>query len=126
MDLDESVITYTVLPTTTLTCIACIWLFFKYLRESEKNSGFTMIIILTISDFIYSSALFANSFFPESIGGAIYEITLLLTLYFSIYWAGAISFFAFQTVKNKIAITTQYLLKGFAIVLTFTSFSGFS
>ncbi len=126
MNLDEDALAYTVLPTTSLTCLACAWLFFKYLRESDKNSGFSMVIILAISDFIYSSTLFANYFFPDSIGGTGYFILLLSTLYFSMYWAGAISFFAFQTVKNKNVISTQSLLKGLLIALFFTVFSGFS
>lgn len=126
MNLDDNLLAYTVLPTTSLTCFACTWLFFKYLCESEKNSGFSIVIILAISDFIYSSTLFANYFFADSIGGIMYYIVLISTLYFSMYWAGAISFFAFQTVKNKNAISTQNLLKGLSIALLLASFSGFS
>jgi len=123
--MNEDVLTFTVIPCTSLTGLACLWLFFKYITEPEKNSGFSMVIILAISDLIYSTTLFSNCLFPDHIGGNIFYLISLSTLYFSIYWAGTISVFVYQTVRDKNPISNQHLLKGLLVTLTIASLSGF-
>jgi len=96
---------YLAMIPSVLTFFSCLWLFFKYFsqfRINKKNTGFTLIIILVFSDFVFSSNIliflikesFIDSYMALSIG--IY----FFALYFSVLWASAIAYLVYKSLQK--------------------------
>ena len=90
----------TLLP-SGLTCISCLWLFFKFFFEKRKTIAFSLIFILALSDFIFSLTGIISHFFPLTILSQTYRIALFLTSHFSIFWVSAISFVVYKSLKER-------------------------
>jgi len=84
-----------------LTCLSCLWFFFKYFFQTNKNIGFSLIFVLTLSDFFFSLTVIISLFFPYSHLGGIYHVAIFISLQFSIFWASAMSYLVYKSLKNK-------------------------
>lgn len=110
-----------VLIPSVLTILACPWLFFKYAHQGWKRAGFSMIFILTLSDFLYSLTALTSVFLPYLEFSRYYRFGFYFCSYFSIYWASAIAFLIYKTLTSQDAINTnQLFIKTLLIVLTVT------
>lgn len=104
-----------------LTALTCPFLFFKYAQKGWKRTGFSMIFILILSDFLYSLIVLATYFFPYADFSHIYRFGFYFCSNFSIYWASAIAFLVYKTLTSKGSINANKLfLKTLLIVLAVT------
>jgi len=88
----------------SITGIACIWFFCRYLCQPQKSLGYVLVLILTLSDFIFSiNILWFNFFTPQTINPTI-SMTFVLLYYasldFSIFWASGIAFLVYRSLKG--------------------------
>jgi len=110
-----------ILIPSVLTILACPWLFFKYAHKGWRRAGFSMIFILTLSDFLYSVTVLTSIFFPYANFSPCYRFGFYFCSYFSIYWASAIAFLVYKTLASQNAINTKQLfVRTLLIVLTVT------
>ncbi len=84
-----------------LTVITCPWLFFRFAQKGWRRVGFSMIFVLTLSDFLYSSTVLATIFYPYVDMSSYYRLSFYFCSNFSIYWASAIAFLVYKTLKSK-------------------------
>lgn len=106
---------------SVLTILACPWLFVKYANQGWKRAGFSMIFILTLSDFLYSLTVLTSVLFPYAVMSNYYRFGFYFGSYFSIYWASAIAFLVYKSLTSQNAINTKQLfIKTLLIVLTGT------
>jgi len=112
-----SVSGYLTLAATILTLISCVWLFFRYIRQAQKTIGFSMIVILGISDFMMSILLFATEVTITSLDFFLYYIALYLTMYFSIFWASTMSIIVYRSLQEKDFESKDKLVKVILTVL---------
>jgi len=115
---------FVTLVPSILTVLACPWLFFKYLQHGWKRVGFSMILLLTLSDFIYSLTVLATLFFPLTSLSTYYRFSFYFCSNFSIYWAASIAFLVYKTLISKDSLNLnklfiQTLLIVLAVTLTF-------
>ena len=93
-------LTNIILP--ALTCFACLWFFYRYLCQNQKSLGHSLILILTISDFAFSANLLIQTL--ASITGPtvlqFYLQVYFASLDFSIFWASAIAFLVYRSLKS--------------------------
>jgi len=113
----HKVSTYLTVPATILTLFACIWIFLRYLRQKQKSIGFSMIMILSISDTILSVLLLHSEITHGYLGFTPYYIILYLTMYFSIFWASAISILVYKSLQERNFDSKGRLAKVIMIVL---------
>ena len=94
---------YVTVPAASLSCIVCIWLFFRYFKQPQKSIGFTMIVILALSDFIYSIIFLLRQFIGSKLieEDLLYYIPFSLCLYFSIFWASTIAYLVYKSLQGK-------------------------
>jgi len=104
-----------------LTVLTCPLLFYKYAQKGWKKTGFSMIFILILSDFLYSLIVLATYFFPYANLSRIYRFSFYFCASFSIYWASAIAFLVYKTLTSKDHINANKLfLKTLLIVFAVT------
>jgi len=107
--------------TPVLTSGSCLWMFYKYFSQfhiNKKNTGFSLIIILILSDFIFSLNLLFFIINPSFMGAFMsFAVALyFFTLYFSVIWASAISFLVYKTLQNMNYDSRQRLAKTLLLV----------
>jgi len=85
------------------SCIACLWLFYRYIRQMKKSVGSLLIVILGLSDFLYSIDVLLVATSREMKVGDIYlfAYTSSFSLCFSILWASAISFIVYKSISDR-------------------------
>ena len=103
-----------------LSCLACIWIFYRYIITLKKTVGLTMILILAISDFAFDLGLILFKFFEKSFSNFDFYFYMIIPLYFSIFWASAMSFLVFMSLRDKDFESKKTLLVTFFIVLFLT------
>jgi len=108
----------TIIP-GTLTCCSCLWFFSKYIRQRLKPVAFTMVLILALSDFIYSMTSLATLFFPNVQWARLYHNTFFISTHFSIFWASAMSFLVYRSVKGKDFNSNKLIIQTAIVVLVF-------
>jgi len=86
---------------SSLTCFSCIWLFFNFFKQTTKSVDFTMISILAFSHFIYSLTSLIILFYPNAKMARVYYNAYFISQHFSIFWASAMSFLVYRSVKGK-------------------------
>ena len=101
----------------SLTCLTCPYLFIKYFLQKEKNMGFTMIFLLTLSDFIFSLAALSSSVYPYLPFGRLYRFSLCMGMYFSILWASAIAFLIYKSLQLGNFSSKKTFFKTLALVI---------
>jgi len=122
-DLNIRIFPYTI--TAFISCCACVWVFYIYLTQLRKTIGFSLIIILAISDFLYSINLTLNNFFPtlKLFGFYVFTPVFFFTIFFSIIWTSAISFLVYKSLGNSSSNMSKLFVKTlitvFAISLLF-------
>jgi len=107
-----------VLPSAIITCLACFYVFIKYFRQPRRSLGLTLILILTISDFIFSlnqvlSYCFADFFSTKT---NLYIILYFGCMHFSILWASVVSFMVYKSLLGRNFETTRVIIKAFLII----------
>lgn len=85
----------------SLTVLSCLWLFFKYCKQTQKGTGFTLIVILTVSDLIFSLTSLGATIFPFVFMRYVYQTLFYTTTYFSVLWASAMAFIVYKSLKEK-------------------------
>lgn len=87
-----------------LSCLACLWVFWKVFRQRRKSLGMLLILVLAISDFIFALNYILSDFFPAFFileADYIYDFVYFFTMYFSVWWASAISFLVYKSLREK-------------------------
>jgi len=101
----------------SLTVLSCLWLFFKYCKQTQNGTGFTLIVILTVSDFIFSLTSLCATLFPFVSMRYIYQTLFYTTTYFSVLWASAMAFFVYKSLKEREFDSQPIVFKGASLVL---------
>jgi len=113
----------TLIP-SLLTVITCPWLFFRYAQKGWRRVGFSMIFVLTLSDFLYSSTVLVTIFYPYIDMSPYYRLSFYFCSNFSIYWASAIAFLVYKTLISKDSLNIKKLfLQTLLAALTITIIS---
>jgi len=110
---------YTLAP-AGLSCLACVWIFYRYIITLKKTIGLTMILILAISDFTFDLGLILFKLLEKTFSSLDFYFYMIIPLYFSIFWASAMSFLVFMSLKDKDFESKKTLLITFFIVLLLT------
>jgi len=87
-----------------LSCIACIWLITKLLIKKKRSIGIFLILVLAVSDFIFALNDILSYFFPSFFileANNVYDFVYFSSMYFSIWWASAISFLVYKSLRDK-------------------------
>jgi len=114
----------TVIPSLT-SCITCIWLFFNYRKLVRKTVALRMILILSISDFIFHVLTLMVDFQTEAFNKFMIGHTLNFALSFSSAWPAAIAYLAYSSLKQRFSDPYVYykwsiiLIPLISLVLTF-------
>ena len=114
-----------VLLPSGLTIFSCLWLFFKYFMQKRKNMAFSLVVILALSDFLFSLIGVMTTFFPLTHLSGFYHITLFLTSYFSIFWASAISYIVYKSLKERDFNSSALVMKNGVLILIVSSLFAF-
>lgn len=85
------------------SCLACMWLFYRFLKQMKKCIGSWLVVILGISDFFYSANVLLEEHFHEIKIGQIYIFAYIhnFSICFSILWASAISFIVYKSLSDR-------------------------
>ncbi len=85
------------------SCIACLWLFYRFMRQMKKCIGSLLVVILGISDFLYSANVLLEENFHEIKIGQIYIFAYIhnFSICFSILWASAISWIVYKSLSDR-------------------------
>jgi len=106
---------------SSIACLSCLWLFFYYFKAKNKSIESSMVFTLGVSDFIYSLMNLAKQGLP-SIDDAPFIIIQFFALYFSIYWASAIAFMVYKSLKEMHLNSRRLFSQCFGCVLIFSVF----
>lgn len=122
-NLDLADILSTYIP-AGLTCISFLWIFYKYIKQKNKNIGFTLIFILSISDFILSTVGIVSGVLPKIMLKYVYQTLFYLAIHFSIFWAAIMAFIVYKSLQDREMNVKRFCLK--MILMTFTAASIFT
>ena len=105
----------------SLTCLGCLWLFYKYCQLKHKNVGFSMIFILSVSDFILGILMLFSRLFYNT-GPQLYFLdnVMYFLVFFSLYWASAMAFLVYRSLKDQ-DYTSQRMITRTVILVLFTA-----
>jgi len=112
---------YWSLLSSTLTCLACLWLFYKFCGLRHKNIGFSMIFILSISDFFLSIFMIITTI--TQLEKEKYDVLAHLSyflMFFSIYWSSATAFLVYNSLKDQ-DFTPQRVMRGTMLITLFAA-----
>jgi len=112
-----------ILP-ASLSCLGTFWLFYRFLRLISPNIGFSMVLILGVSDLLQSVVVLLDTLIPGMILNKVSNCLFFLSIYFSIFWASSMSFLVYRSIKyidfnSKIAFI-KTLIFVFILSLLFT------
>lgn len=101
MTIDITEILFTIVP-AALTCLACIGLFLKYIKMKNQSVGFSVVIILCISNFVFSTAIILRILpsipFTEEL---IFKNVFHTAMFFSIYWASTVCYLVYYSLVDE-------------------------
>jgi len=101
----------------SLTGIASLWIFCKYLTARKKRIDFSMIIILAISDLIFSLVVLVDALYPNALTPHSFYAIFFAAMYFSIFWATAMAYLVFSSLKDRDFDSKKYFSKTLSIIL---------
>jgi len=101
----------------TLTCLACIGLFLKYIKLKNQSVGFSVVIILSISDFIFSTAIILRKLGLSIVEDMIFLNIFHTAMFFSIFWASTVSYLVYYSLTDENFASKQIILKTALVVL---------
>ena len=87
-----------------LSCLACLWIFLKVFAQRKTSLGTLLILVLAISDFIFGLNNILSYFFPDFFileADDVYDFVYFFAMYFSVWWASAISFLVYKSLREK-------------------------
>ena len=114
---DSFVVMLPVIIPAALTCLTCPYLFFKYFFHREKSLGFSMVFLLTLSDWIFSLAALMSAIIPDLRLSEVYRIGLYTGMFFSIFWAAAIAYLIYKSLITRDFDPKKSFIRTFALVL---------
>jgi hypothetical protein len=79
--------------------------------NKQKNIGFTLILILSISDFTLSAVGIISGVFSKVSLRYIYQTLFYLTIHFSILWAATMAFIVYKSLRDREAYVKSFCLK---------------
>jgi len=112
-------ILYTIAP-AALSCLASLWIAYRYINAVNKTVGLTMILILAISDFFFDLGLLIFKILDDTFTYLNFYKLIIIPLYFAIFWATAMSFLVYMSLQNKDFESKKTLLLTFFITLLLT------
>lgn len=115
LNLDIHIYPYSI--TAFISCCACVWVFFRYLIQIKKTIGFSMILVLAISDFVYSINVIVNNLFPAWTL-SFYNPVFFFAIFFSIMWTSAISLLVYKSLANNSSNMKKLFAKTLITVLS--------
>lgn len=104
---------------SVLSIIACFWLFFKYIRQMSKGVKSLLVVILAVSDLIYSMNHLLEDYwleystFQRNIG----NFCNAFSICFSIFWASAIAFIVYKNLADRYINLKDLFIKVFLVIL---------
>ncbi len=121
-DPDLHIFPYTI--TASISCCACFWVFYRYLTQIKKTIGFSLILVLAISDFLYAINVILNNFFPtlKIFGIYVYIPVFFFSIFFSIMWCSAISLLVYKSLVNNSHDMTKLFVKTLITVFSISLF----
>jgi len=103
----------------SITCIACIWFVLRYLCQPRKSLGFVLVLIMALSDFIFSAnILWFNLLTPQALNGTTtlaFFILYYTSLAFSIFWASGIAFLVYRSLKGFTSDPKSIIVKAILV-----------
>jgi len=101
------------------SCVACLWLFYRYIRQMKKSVGSLLIVILGLSDFLYSIDVLLIAKYREVKFGEVYlfAYTGNFSICFSILWASAISFIVYKSISDRYSNQRVCFIKTLVTIL---------
>lgn len=119
--LPTTIILDTILP-ASLSCLACLWMFFGYARLN-KSAGLKLILILCLSDFIYhASVLLGLVSLPAALDSVV-RFIVSVSFNFSTAWPPVIAFLVYRSSRQGVSIDTQKYMRLSLIVVMLLSAS---
>jgi len=122
MSLDITELLFTIIP-AALTCLACIGLFLKYMKMKNQSVGFSVVIILCISNFVFSTAIILRILpsipFTEEV---LFQNAFHTAMFFSIYWASTVCYLVYYSLIDenfackKIVVKTALAILALALI----------
>ena len=109
-----------ILP-ASLSCLASLWLFYRFFRSNSSNIGFSMVVILGLSDLIQCIVVLLDTIIPEMIYNKVVNGFFFLSTYFSIFWASAMAFLVYRSIKYVDFNSKEAFVKTLVIVFVLSS-----
>lgn len=105
------------IPNAISIC-GCLWVFACYLKASVKTIGFKMILILSISDFMFHTLVIAKYWTDSPSLSTIETFISNAMVRFSLFWASNISFFLYKMLGlNQITYLRKHLRWSLVLLL---------
>jgi len=99
-DFDQETLYARLIP-AALSCFACFWIIYRYAIALRKSVGFTLILILAISDLFYSLSIIVIKTVYLSLTMRTLVAISFLTMYFSVLWASVMGYLVLKSLKTK-------------------------
>ena len=109
-DFDQETLYARLIP-AALSCFACFWIFYRYAIALRKSVGFTLILILAISDLLYSLSIIVIKTILLPITMRTLVTISFLTMYFSVLWASVMGYLVLKSLKTKDFYSISLVIK---------------
>ncbi len=104
---------------SALSIIACLWLFFKYIKQMNKGVKSLLVVVLAVSDLIYSANHILEDYCTEKPSERkIFHFFETFSICFSIFWASAIAYIVYKNLADRYLNLKKLFLKVFFVILT--------
>ena len=110
---------FTIAP-AGLSCLASLWILYRYITALKKTVGLTMILILASSDFTFDLGLLLFKIMGDTFSSMNFYQLMIIPLYFTIFWATAMSFLVYKSLRDKDFESKKTLLITFLVILLLT------
>ncbi len=101
----------------TLTCLACIGLFGKYIKMKNQSLGFSVVIILCLSNFIFSTAIILRKLGFSIVEDMIFLNIFHTAMFFSIFWASTVSYLVYYSLTDEHFVSKRIIVKTALVIL---------
>ena len=101
-----------------LTCLACIGLFLKYIKMKNQSVGFSVVIILCLSNFVFSTAIILRILPKVTFtDDGFFKNVFHTAMFFSIYWAATVCYLVYHSLIDENFASKKIIAKtAFAIL----------
>jgi len=102
-----------------ISILACLWLFFRYNRVADKGIGIKMVLILSLSDFIFHVTTLINAHYKgKQIIFTLLSSLIGVSIKFSIFWTCNMAFFLHKLLMREVEAISSYLKKSLVLILS--------